>query len=189
MTKNCEQCQAVEVFGQTRFCVACRCLRNRPLIVRWGKNNQERIKGYKRKQNAKAITKVAKAKWRASNRDRENQRARERRKANPEKASALARSHYHNRKARGAGQQHRHTFKQILALKQSQGGACANQACNVDLSLGYHVDHIMPVSKGGINDISNVQLLCPRCNLKKSNKSPQEWAEICITLSSQAAAN
>lgn len=35
----------------------------------------------------------------------------------------------------------------------------------------YHVDHIVPVSKGGAEwELSNLELLCPKCNLTKGAK-------------------
>ena len=33
-----------------------------------------------------------------------------------------------------------------------------------------HVDHIFPVSKGGLTEMSNLRTLCERCNLGKSDK-------------------
>ena len=36
----------------------------------------------------------------------------------------------------------------------------------------YHVDHIIPISAGGDEwDLSNLELSCPECNLKKGAKS------------------
>lgn len=53
-----------------------------------------------------------------------------------------------------------------------QNGKCA--CCGVTLDK-YHVDHIMPLALGGRNIAENIQLLTPRCNLRKSAKHPDVW--------------
>ena len=34
----------------------------------------------------------------------------------------------------------------------------------------YQIDHILPMSKGGLTKVENLQLLCRTCNLIKSDK-------------------
>jgi 5-methylcytosine-specific restriction endonuclease McrA len=47
--------------------------------------------------------------------------------------------------------------------------------CGKPLNGEYHVDHRIPLSKGGKNDPSNIVISCPHCNLSKGAKMPWEW--------------
>jgi hypothetical protein len=42
--------------------------------------------------------------------------------------------------------------------------------CKCDVSQKYHVDHIVPLAKGGNHVPENIQILCPSCNVRKSSK-------------------
>ena len=56
---------------------------------------------------------------------------------------------------------------EILEAKQNY--RCAVCGAILDRAAKPHVDHINPVSFGGSSDLGNLQLLCDRCNLGKSN--------------------
>ncbi|CUS03332.2 HNH endonuclease [Candidatus Promineifilum breve] len=43
----------------------------------------------------------------------------------------------------------------------------------INISSIEHYDHIVPLAQGGLNDVSNIQLLCQDCNLKKRNNNAQ----------------
>jgi hypothetical protein len=55
------------------------------------------------------------------------------------------------------------TTKKVVFTRD--GGIC--QCCGSSQSLEY--DHITPYSCGGSSDVSNIQLLCQKCNRSKSN--------------------
>lgn len=39
-----------------------------------------------------------------------------------------------------------------------------------------HIDHRVPISKGGTSDDDNLRLLCEKCNTTKGNKDDDSWA-------------
>ena len=55
-------------------------------------------------------------------------------------------------------------IKKIVWLRDN--GKCVD--CGSTDNLEY--DHIIPFSKGGANTVKNIQILCSKCNRKKSNK-------------------
>lgn len=42
----------------------------------------------------------------------------------------------------------------------------------VNIESAIHYDHVIPLARGGLNDVTNLQCLCSDCNLKKSSSSP-----------------
>ena len=38
-----------------------------------------------------------------------------------------------------------------------------------------HVDHVVPLSAGGLNSICNLAWACAKCDEEKSNSLPWEW--------------
>lgn len=54
----------------------------------------------------------------------------------------------------------------VDAIYRRDGGRCVYCGSTENL----HIDHIIPFSRGGATSIENLQLLCQKCNLQKSNK-------------------
>ena len=62
-----------------------------------------------------------------------------------------------------------------ITLKQ-QEYACA--ICGTDLrDRVFHMDHVIPLSRGGTNHYSNLQVVCPGCNYRKGVMLPEEMRD------------
>lgn len=75
------------------------------------------------------------------------------------------------RKAEGS-----HSLGDIDFLMREQRGCCVY--CDTNIAEQFHVDHIIPIIKGGTNYAGNLQLLCPSCNVRKSHRLPVEYKKV-----------
>lgn len=77
-----------------------------------------------------------------------------------------------------AGQRALMTARLRNFIKERDNHTC--RYCTVSLADEPHllleVDHIVPVSRGGLSTQENLQTLCWRCNRSKSNKTPETGA-------------
>lgn len=127
-------------------------------IARYRKENADRLREKQRERYELngAVVRAASAKWA---------------KANPEKRAEFHR----NRRALEKEASGRHTKEDVMRIYALQDGRCA--CCRKKVGSKYDVDHIRPLSKGGSNEPANLQILCPSCNRRKSDKDPIDFMQ------------
>lgn len=109
--------------------------------------------------------------YREANREKRRAYSRSWSKANPEKRRAQS----HSRRAREKGAGGSFTDADIEAIRKAQGNRC--YLCGKTLKK-YHIDHFIPLAKGGTNNPGNLRLACPKCNTSKREKHPFELGRL-----------
>lgn len=128
--------------------------------------------------------KLRQAKYRAENPEKRRGSLARWVKANPERSKALhdafleAHPGYERltrarRRARLANADGSHTIEDIQKQYVRQHGRC--YYCGKDVGEKYHVDHVMPLAKGGSNGPENLVIACPQCNHQKKDKLPVDF--------------
>jgi 5-methylcytosine-specific restriction endonuclease McrA len=138
------------------------------------KNNKERVLERLRTQYSESPEKHLNAVQNRKNRDIEayNKRFRElqRLRYANDPSSFKEKGHNYRSKKRGSGGKlSKGIVSHLMTEQKSRCVYCAN------VLTVFHLDHIVPISAGGLNEDSNVQLLCPQCNLQKGAKMPEEF--------------
>lgn len=64
-------------------------------------------------------------------------------------------------------------FTKLFDMQSGKCNGCQTPLGSIRRKI--HIDHIMPLARGGRNIDENVQLLCARCNQTKSAKHPEDW--------------
>lgn len=131
--------------------------------ARYVARNPEKIRAYK-------------ARWHMENAELVRQRARDWAASNPERQKAnLARS-FARRRALERSVPGTFDAESMRQMYEDQDGLCAY--CEVPLHGRFHVEHMVPLSRGGSNYWHNVALACPECNATKGNKTVKEFFDV-----------
>jgi 5-methylcytosine-specific restriction endonuclease McrA len=130
----------------------------------------EKRKEFREKNKERLVAAVRK--WRANNVNHVRQYNKKYKQENSE----LVRVHVQNRRALRVADGNKLSTNIADTLFKKQRGRCIG--CRASLrKTGYHIDHVIALSRGGTNTDSNVQLLCPPCNQAKHAKHPVEFMQ------------
>jgi hypothetical protein len=124
----------------------------------WAANNPDRKKS-------------TSAAWAANNSDRSKATSAAWQAANPGMVRIISHN-YRARKRLNGGQLSTGLSSRLFKL---QKGKCA--CCGKSLDGGYHLDHIIPLYRGGLNIDGNMQLLTAICNMQKGAKDPIDFMQ------------
>ena len=139
------------------------------------RNNQDKLKEYGKVHNKqwREENKERKAEYdkqyRGDNKELRKQWNSEWSKANPENRRANTRN-YQAKKHNNGGT---HTEEDIKLLLNLSGHQCQRPECSATEDL--EIDHVIPLSRGGRNDITNLQVLCKSCNCSKGNRHSTDY--------------
>lgn len=168
-------------------CKACKNAQG----AKWAENNREKCVEYVQKwrsQNLEASRKITRdhairnkdayaarsKQWRLDNPDRHRELFTRWVENNPDRYKASLKTRGQRYRARRLAAQGEFTAEQIKDMHAKQRGKCP--VCREKLDV-FHIDHVVALSRGGSNDISNIQLLCKPCNLKKHAKDPIQFMQ------------
>lgn len=200
--KPCKRGHVAERYTRNLTCVDCDLAKtrerqwhkanpekHRERNRRWDAENREKRAAY-RQANREKWLEYFRARWHAippedrharkrewyeSNREHAVRYTAEWAQNNPDRAKLTKEVVSHRRRARIAEANGTHTAADLKALLAAQGHRCAY--CRADLrKVKRHLDHVMPLARGGSNGCENLQYLCAPCNLAKGAKDPVDFA-------------
>jgi 5-methylcytosine-specific restriction endonuclease McrA len=146
----------------------------------WYYDNIEQAREYRKQQYAQNREQAIEdaRRWREENPERYRATMRRYKRKHYRENREAYRVYVRNRRARLAEVDGSHSVEDIETMYHQQNGLC--HYCGASIEDGYHVDHVIPLSRGGSNSPDNLVLACPHCNLSKNDRLPSEWNPIPI---------
>lgn len=187
--RPCKNCGETDRYkdGKCKACVRARVKRyaekNREAVLaygrQWRQDNIEKVRAADRKRSIEyrlqnpEKRKAVQDRYVLANKERVANASRSWKARNPIAVRLMAATR-RQRLASGCPSS-RPTAKFINDLLELQRGKCA--CCRTSIKKNNHIDHVIPLAKGGEHSRRNIQLLCPPCNLAKNAKHPVDFMQ------------
>jgi 5-methylcytosine-specific restriction endonuclease McrA len=135
-------------------------------------HKEQRKKVLKRfREKNKDIIKRQHKEWRSKNKEKLNRNQRDFTKKNPEYIKAIK----HKRRIQESTLTE-NTIKLVYEDNIKRFGTLTCYLCLKPIELRKdHLEHKVPLSKGGTNDYNNLAVACQHCNCSKGNKTEEEY--------------
>jgi len=157
--------------------------KNKSIQLKWREKNREesrlRTKKWREENPIKAKETASncyynnldkRKKQRDQNRESLREKSRKYDKEHPEKMRARVK----RRRAKKIGASSKHTIEQFLLLCKRLNWKCSY--CGIKLELeNITEDHVLPLSRGGGDNIENIVPACRYCNTQKGSKTYEEY--------------
>lgn len=200
--KACSKCKQVKPLsefhkskaaksGHKPACKACKSeanktyrAENKELIKsikkNWYRNNPEKVKEYqaKAKQNLRLNPEYSKNYY-EKNKAKLNAKHREWRAKNHKKAREIEKNYRLKNPQVGRLQsQRRRALKMqngIFLVTVNDSIKILKNSCFYCGQDSQHLDHVIPLTRGGRHSLGNLVASCAKCNISKNNKTIMEW--------------
>jgi len=121
-------------------------------------------------------------KWAAANRDKTRASSKRWRERNPEKAKLVRQNNEAKNpfRARLKQQKRRQRIKEngLFLVTQQDAKKLLSGSCFYCHKPSEHIDHVVPVARGGSHSIGNLVGACKKCNQSKGSKFITEWNKV-----------
>ncbi len=143
--------------------------KGREACRKWWKTN-----GHKLAEKKRAATKA----WAKANPERVRATRRAWQLAHPAEYRARLDASLAKRRARerGARVGCRRAYRAYMRWARNVPAADCNWCHQSTTPKSRHIDHIIPLSRGGADAVENLCIACPPCNRKKGAKMPEDFA-------------
>lgn len=168
LRSHCKQCDN----EANKLWYAKNTERNKQRSVKWIKANKEKFREYRERweEENKERRRKYLSEWYQKNKESLSIRQKEWWNANPDKRK-LYKHRYYGKMKEQLGEVSSDIVERLFI---EQRGLC--YYCGIDLEE-WHLEHMIPISRGGLHDDRNLCISCPTCNLRKQNKTAEEFIQ------------